>query len=146
MQEYELKDGDAAAVAGMLARFELFAALSPEHIRRAVPFVGLRRYEDGEVVIEKDDPGDAFYLIYSGEVEVTVPGFLSEKVVTRLGPGQFFGELALLLRQPRSATVAAIATTDLFVLKSLDFEMVLEREPDIAALVKSVAKTRFDER
>lgn len=144
MLPYELKPADAAAVAQMLGRFELFRSLSSEQVGRLVPFVALHRYGEGEVVIEKDAAGDAFYLIYSGEVEVTVPGLLSEKVVSRLGPGQFFGELALLLRQPRSATVVAVEETDLFVLKSLDFEMVLERSPDIAALVRAVAKERFD--
>lgn len=138
---------DAGRVAWMLGRFELFASLSPDQLVRLAPFVSLRTYDEGEVVIEKDDAGDAFFIIYSGGVEVTAPGLLGfEKLITRLGPGEFFGELALLLRQPRSATVVCTEPTELFVLKSPEFTRLLGSEPEIGALVKQIAKSRFEDR
>lgn len=131
----------------MLGRFELFASLTPEQLLKLAPFVSFRKYEAGEVVIEKDDDGDAFFILYSGEVEVTKPGFLGfEQLVTRLGPGAFFGELALLLRQPRSATVVCTEACELFVLMSGDFARLLEGEPEVGALVKQIAKARFEDR
>lgn len=147
MRVVEYTGKDAGRVAWMLGRFELFASLSPEQLVRLAPFVSLRAYDEGEVVIEKDDAGDAFFVIYSGGVEVTAPGLLGfEKLITRLGPGEFFGELALLLRQPRSATVVCTEPSELFVLKSPAFTRLLESEPEIGALVKGIAKSRFDDR
>ncbi|TBR16730.1 cyclic nucleotide-binding domain-containing protein [bacterium] len=147
MRAVEFTAKDAGRVAWMLGRFELFASLSPEQLLKLAPFVVFRDYEEGEVVIEKDDLGDAFFIVYSGEVEVTKPGLLGfEKLVTRLGPGAFFGEMALLLRQPRSASVVCTGPTELFVLMAPDFTRLLEAEPEVGALVKAIAKDRLDSR
>lgn len=146
MRVEEFSGKDAGRVAWMLGRFELFASLTPEQLLKLAPFVSFRTYEAGEVVIEKDDDGDAFFILYSGEVEVTKPGFLGfEKLVTRLGPGAFFGELALLLRQPRSATVVCTEASELFVMMSGDFARLLQGEPEVGALVKQIAKSRFED-
>lgn len=135
---------DAGRVAWMLGRFELFASLSPEQLLKLAPYVVYRDYEEGEVVIEKDDLGDAFFLIYSGAVEVTAPGLLGvEKLITRLGPGEFFGELALLLRQPRSASVVCTEESELLVLPAPEFARLLETEPEVGALVKEIARSRL---
>lgn len=147
MKPGEFTAKDAGRVGWMLGRFELFGSLTPEQLVRLAPFVGFRSYDEGEVVIEKDDDGDAFFIIYSGGVEVTKPGLLGfEKLITRLGPGEFFGELALLLRQPRSASVVCTEPTELFVLMAPEFGRLLESEPEIGALVKQIAKSRLDAR
>lgn len=145
MKPGEFTAKDAGRVAWMLGRFELFASLAPEQLVRLAPYVGFRGYDAGEVVIEKDDVGDAFFAIYSGEVEVTKPGLLGfEKLITRLGPGQFFGELALLLGQPRSATVVCTEPTELFVFMAPEFARLLAGEPEIGALIKQIARSRLD--
>lgn len=147
MRTEEFPDKDAGRAAWMLGRFELFASLSPEQLLKLARFVSFQTYDAGEVVIEKDEAGDAFFILYSGEVEVTKPGFLGiEKLVTRLGPGAFFGEMALLLSQPRSASVVCREPSELFVLMSGDFARLLESEPEVGALVKAIAKARFEDR
>ena len=115
IEEFTAKDG--GRVAWMLGRFELFGSLTPEQLLKLAPFVSFRTYEAGEVVIEKDDAGDAF-----------------------------FGELALLLSQPRSASVVCREASELFVLMSGDFARLLEGEPEVGALVKQIAKARFEDR
>ena len=81
---------------------------------------------------------DAMYLIASGAVEVDSVG---GKV--RLDEGAFFGEMALLFREPRSANVTAIRSTDLLVLDAEDFRRLLYRLPDVGAAVEAIARERM---
>jgi CRP-like cAMP-binding protein len=78
------------------------------------------------------------YLIASGGVEVE-----SAAGKVRLKEGDFFGEMALLSREPRSATVTATRATDLLVLDADDFLRLVDRLPDIGARVKAVARERI---
>ncbi|MEP7060483.1 MAG: cyclic nucleotide-binding domain-containing protein [Actinomycetota bacterium] len=71
----------------------------------------------GEVVIREGDPGDRFYLIEDGAVAVTAAG----RHVADLGPGDFFGEIALLRDAPRNATVTAGGPVKLLVLERAEF-------------------------
>ena len=75
----------------------------------------------GETIIRQDEPGERFYMIRSGGVEVERDG----QGLARLGPGEAFGEIALLLDQPRSATVTAMEPTRLLALEAHDFRDLL---------------------
>ena len=88
----------------------------------------------GQVIVRQDEMGDSFYLIDSGEVEVTIDGF----AVTRLGPGSGFGEKALLRDTPRSATVTALGPTSLWRLEGADF--VAAATGDVGRPVERVAR------
>ncbi len=94
----------------------------------------------GEVIVRQGDVGDEMYFISRGTVEV-VDG--AGKVVKTLGEGDFFGELALLSSQPRSATIRAATPCDLFVLKKGDFTRALKEYPQFADSVHEVARTRY---
>jgi voltage-gated potassium channel len=78
------------------------------------------------------------YFIAAGEVEVELP---RERV--KLGVGQFFGEIALLRRSNRSATVVAVTRTSLLALDAHDFHSLMEREPRIAEHINEVARSRI---
>jgi CPA1 family monovalent cation:H+ antiporter len=91
----------------------------------------------GTTIIRKGGRGDAMYFIASGRVEVESE---NDKVV--LQEGDFFGEIALLSREPRSAAVTALRATDLLVLDADDFLRLVDRLPDIGARVQAVAKER----
>ena len=123
---------------------ELFTSLSDENLRKALYFVKTVEFDDGETVFEKDEPGESFYLIREGRVEARVPGFFGAKVLSAMGSGEFFGELALILQRPRSATVVCVEPTVCFVLDHADLERLMERSPDVAAAIKRIAKQRFD--
>jgi voltage-gated potassium channel len=94
----------------------------------------------GEEIVRKGEVGDEMYVISRGSAEV-VDG--AGKVIKTLGEGDFFGELALLCDQPRSATVRAATPCDLFVLKQGDFKRALKEYPQFAESVNEVARTRY---
>lgn len=123
---------------------ELLAPLSDDHLRKATYFVKTVEFDAGETVFEKDEQGESFFLIRDGRVEARVPGFFGPKVLRAMGPGDFFGELALILRQPRSAAVVCVEPTVCFALDSADLERLMERSPDVADAIKRIAKERFN--
>lgn len=69
-------------------------------------------YADGAIVVREGDPGDAMYVIRGGTVRVVIDALEGEKEVARLGPGSFFGEMSVVLGEPRSATVIAVGAVD----------------------------------
>ncbi len=78
-------------------------------------------FDPGEVVFQQGDTGDCAYFIHSGEVEVLTGTGAQEKVVARLTPGQYFGEMALITSHPRNATVRAVSRTRVAVLGKQNF-------------------------
>jgi len=96
-----------------------------------------REAQPGERVIRSGDAADAVYFISLGQVEVAV----SEKKLT-LGAGDFFGEMALLGDQPRSADVTAIDYCRFLALDRRDFREILRRFPAIRAYMTDMAARR----
>ena len=80
-----------------------------------------RHYDAGETIIRKGDLGKEFFLVSDGEVEV----IRADQEVALLGPGDFFGEVALISGEPRNATVVARNAVDTYVLGKTDFEAAL---------------------
>ena len=78
------------------------------------------------------------YFVAAGEVEIA----LKDKRV-RLGPGQFFGEIAALRQARRSATVTAVTRTSLLALDALDLHALMDREPGIAERIREVVRDRL---
>jgi CRP-like cAMP-binding protein len=92
----------------------------------------------GEVVVEQGQPGDGFYVIGSGQVEVIRDG----QVVNTQGPGDHFGEIALLMDVPRTATVIAKTPTQVFRLDREGFEQVVAGAFRRGALAPAVSVGR----
>ena len=133
----EIRRRDFVVTFGMVAHVPLFSHLDAASISDLVGILRARTVPAGTVVIRKGEPGDAMYLIASGAVEVEAPG---GKV--RLEEGDFFGEMALLTRERRTATVTATKSTDLLVLDCDDFHRFIDRNPEIGAHVRAVAQER----
>jgi NADH dehydrogenase len=83
-------------------------------------------YEPGETVFNEGDTGDSLYMILSGRVEVLKRFGEEPRVVRMLGPGEYFGEMALLGHHPRSATTRALTPLDVLVLPGSDFSALAE--------------------
>jgi NADH:ubiquinone reductase (H+-translocating) len=101
-------------------------------------------YEPGEIVFNEGDAGDSFYMILSGEVEV-LKRFGSEPVaVGVLGPGEYFGEMALLGRRPRSAGTRALSALDLLVLPGSDFSALADGLSEFRGGFEQIARARAE--
>ena len=133
----EIRRRDFVVTFAMVARVPLFSRMDAAAIADLVSILKARTAPAGTTIIRRGDRGDAMYLIASGAVEVE-----SAAGKVRLEEGDFFGEMALLSREPRSATVTAARATDLLVLDADDFTRLLDRHPDIAETLRWTAKER----
>jgi CRP-like cAMP-binding protein len=88
-------------------------------------------YKAGDPIVDEGTMGVGFYLILDGKAEVRK----GTKVLASLGRGQFFGEMSLIDRQPRSADVVAVAPTKCWALTSWAFGALVKRHPNIAMLM-----------
>ena len=130
-----------ASVDSTLAKIPLFKECSKKEVQAISRLVTPIHVQAGKVLTKEGDPGREFMIIASGTATVRRKG---RKVAT-LGPGDFFGELALLAGVPRTATV--IAETDMVVeaLNRAEFATLLDESPSIARKVLSaVAKRSYD--
>jgi voltage-gated potassium channel len=121
----------------MVARVPLFAKLDAAEIASIVRFLRARAVEDGEIIVHKDDEADSMYFVAAGSVEVE----LKDRRV-RLDAGQFFGEIAVLHRGKRTATVRALEPTRLLVLDRNDFDVLMDQSPVVARHIHEVARSR----
>lgn len=104
-------------------------------------------FEQGDVVFAENSLGDAMYLIESGQVKVSVntEAGQQEKIINYLGPGNFFGEMALLLDQRRSATVTVTIDADLWMLRKADMDELLVDHPEIALQITRELSRRLSD-
>src|SRR6266853_343634 len=87
------------------------------------------RFHPGEVVFRQGDPGDGIYCVEEGEVEIRAIIQDQQRVLSRLGPTRFFGEMAVIDDQPRSATAVAVAETVLSFTPCDELLRALDRSP-----------------
>ena len=123
----ELKSYAAIDKAVLLKEVSIFSAIPHEELADIAGLLSERHVEAGETVVTKGDVGDCLYVIASGAVSVLD----GDRMLARLGKNQFFGELALLDAEPRSATVSATEATQLFRLGQADFYALMTERPQI---------------
>jgi len=115
-----------AALSAMLRRMPLFADFSPKQLQALLARLHGETVAAGSVVIRQGEPGDRFYIIASGQVEVTVRDEAGgERVVAHLGRGEYVGEIALLTDVPRTATVRTVTECELFQLSRQEFDELI---------------------
>jgi CRP-like cAMP-binding protein len=104
----------------------IFAGLSDEELEQIGEYITERELPKGAVLYEQGEPGDALYIVRAGRLKATVTDASGrERVLAIYGNGDFFGELALVSAQPRTATVTAVTDSNLLVLRREDFEKFL---------------------
>ena len=123
-----------------VSKVPFFAALGPAAIADVTHMLRIMDLPSRTMIIRKGQVGDCMYFIAAGEVEVDLPG---KKV--RLGEGAFFGEMALLGNNLRSASITTTRVSRLLVLDLVDFRMLMARHPDLAATIDAEAKRRTSE-
>ena len=122
------------SVPQFLRRVPLFTHLSEADITRLAEASRERSYPRNSVILFEDDPGDSLYVVVTGQVKVVLIGEDGREVILSvLHEGNFFGEMALIDDEPRSAHVIAMADSNLLVLRREDFQRRLQETPTIAA-------------
>ena len=122
-----------AADAGLLADLPLFAALAPEELTLLSQAVDLRRLEPGQALFRAGDPGEAMFIVTSGQMELSVVDRAGQKIVlTERHRGDVFGELAMLDTGTRTATATALAPTELLELDRADLLLLVTQKPEAA--------------
>jgi NADH dehydrogenase len=101
-------------------------------------------YERGDVVFNEGDVGDSLFMILSGQVEVSKRFAGEQRVIGRLGPGEYFGEMALLGRHPRNATTRALTPLDVLVLPGSDFSALAESLTEFRREFEESARVRAE--
>lgn len=113
-------------VVELLQKVELFEGLPVDDLLRVAGIVSGKSLEAGEVLFEEGEPGDAFYIVFKGAVEISKarPGGAMDKLAVRRA-GEGFGEMALLNDAPRSARARALEPSQLMTVSREDFERLL---------------------
>jgi predicted acylesterase/phospholipase RssA/CRP-like cAMP-binding protein len=132
-------------IAESLSRIPFFRGLPAETLAAISAKLQRIHLEHGEIVFGEGSLGDAMYLIESGQVKVSVNASQQEKIINYLGPGNFFGEMALLLDQRRSATVTVTIDADLWLLRKVDLDELLVDHPAIALQITKELSRRLSD-
>ncbi len=119
----------------LLARVPLFEGLSRAHLGRVASLAEHTTYNAGRVIVKKDEPGRAFYVIVDGTAKVVKGKIVTARREAELGPGDFFGELSLLDGDPRVATVIAATPLTTIRIERAAFRHLLREEPELALKV-----------
>ncbi len=112
----------------VLGRVALFAGVKPKDLKRLAKDAHEVSFEAGTTLMEDDGFGTTFLVVAEGKVEIAVHG----KPVRSVGPGECFGEMALIDRDTRSATAKAVATTRCLVFSRPVFRPFAHNHPEVA--------------
>jgi CRP/FNR family transcriptional regulator, cyclic AMP receptor protein len=120
-------DSGNAALVEALGNVTLFSGLPKKTLQVVADMCRSHDYSLGDEIVTQGDKSGRFFLIFSGGAEVVVNGH----VVNMLGPGQYFGEYAVIDQQPRSASVVATTDVHAYSLASITLRPLLKEEPEI---------------
>lgn len=134
-----MSDADAVEA---LKRVPLFAQLGPRELELLAKQMHARRFAEGSAVTTEGDTGAGFFVIVEGDAEVTVGG----EHKTTLGPGDYFGEIALIDDGVRSASITAATDLLCYGMTPWEFRPFIEEHPEVAwALLQTVARRLREE-
>ncbi len=133
-----------ASSSAVLAQIPLFAGLTADELAGLAVCLRGRPYRRGEVIFVQGDPGTSLYLIETGRVKIVLTSPEDKQVIlAQLGPADFFGDLALLDGEPRSADAVAQEPSQLWLLQRNDFLRFLETRPAVATRLLAVLSRRL---
>src|SRR5262249_57586648 len=132
--------GETAGIYEGLRGLAPFGALTETELREIAAKMRRHRFANGDVIIRQGEPGEAFYLVTSGSVNVVRRGRAGaqEHHVTTLGPATSFGQRALIQDELRNASVVAAEEVEVYALAKTDFWKLLGQIPDFRGLIKRI--------
>ncbi|HLO31092.1 MAG TPA: MFS transporter [Anaerolineales bacterium] len=126
-------------------RVPLFANLSPGDIKQVAASAEEVSFSDGDIIVEQGELGDMMFIIASGMVRIIVSRGQNEIELARREVGEFIGEMALISKEPRIATVAAVGNVHTLCIDQKSFESLLRDRPDASLAVIQVLCARLQE-
>jgi ATP-binding cassette, subfamily B, bacterial len=134
--------GVAQVEPSRLGMVPILEDLSPALREEVASLFATEMFPEGQIIVHEGDPGDKFYLIARGKVEVFRQGSSGRDAVAVLCDGDYFGEIALLEKRPRTASVRALLPSVCLVLRRGDFLELMDRFPGIREQIRHVAEDR----
>jgi CRP-like cAMP-binding protein len=123
-----LQRSEEHAVVEMLEKSPLWGGLGKDDFKAILKVSKQQKFESGATIVKKGEEGAGFYLVLDGAVEIRSNGNL----LSKLGPGQFFGEMSVVDAQPRSADVVAVEPSRVLFLSPWAFKSLVSERPRIA--------------
>ncbi len=118
--------GSMAAVIELLRSFSIFKNLSDDELHDLVTFLRLDKYDDGDIILRKGEPGRNLFIIVSGRVEVLSEDGMS---IAFMGAGEVFGEMSLLSGDPVGATIKVVEPSTVLYIGAKDFKRIINEIP-----------------
>ncbi len=128
----------------LLASVELFGEMIEEEIADLTALAQIKKLPKDTTIFHAGDPADAVFVVASGRVKVVITSSDGKEfILTVLGAGQVFGEMALLESAPRSASVVTLSAVEVLVINRVDFQRLLESNPRISLRLMAILSRRL---
>ena len=127
----------------LLHQMPLFSELLPYQLEQIIKKLKHQEYPPSTTIFSQGEMGDCFYIVKKGELDITVEMNGVENVVAKLSKGEYFGEIALMNRSPRTSTVKSVTKTTLLVLALEDFEKIMEEMKITASELEKMKSRRL---
>jgi HEAT repeat protein len=128
-----------------LKRVPLFATLSPTDLKQVAAIAAEEIFPDGDVIAYRGEEGDAMFVIVSGEVRVCIENEGREVELARRQPGEYVGELSIISREPRNATLIASGDVRALCIDQKTFEGLIRERPEVSLFIIQVLSKRLKE-
>jgi zinc transporter ZupT len=135
----------AESILDNLSTVGILRELPPEEIHTLIPMLHPVAFKKSSTIFNRGDAGDRLYIVEAGELEVVQGGRSNDAGIAKLGPGDVFGEMALVHDAPRSALVRALSDVKTFALDKKDFDKLMSRSGHLRQAVTLLGKTRKEE-
>jgi len=131
-----------ASPSELLAQVPLFSELAPEDLEEIAGAAQTERYREQQPIFHIGEPGRSLFIVTEGQVLIHHPDSDDHFELAQFGPGDFFGEMALLNDAPRSATARALTDVEALVLDKVEFRRILRERPEVAIKILQAMSTR----
>jgi voltage-gated potassium channel len=133
----EVRRRDLMRTWDLVTQVPFFNGVGAEVVSEVARLLRPREVQPGTVIMRRGEPGDCMYFVVSGEIEIRL-----RPTPLRFGPGAFFGEIALVTGEPRTATAVAVKFSVLLSLHLTDFRHLAARRPELTAAIQEEAARR----
>jgi CRP-like cAMP-binding protein len=144
MKHHSTTPADTVRFAQLVRKLKFFGSMNIVLLEQLLAGLLVFQFERGEKVCAQGEAGDSFFMVQEGRLLVSTKKgrFSLARRVATLGPGDCFGEMALLHEAPRNATVTCSTSSRIFVLPARHFQSVLDQNPAFATEIRDLADCR----